>query len=331
MGKHRRWRLAYAVAVLIAGVSLGACSPPPVEQHTLRIGFFPLQDFLPYFVMQERGLDRQNGLRFEEKLYAGGAAIIEAMATGAVDVGPGVGSVPVLSAAERGLIPNTVVPVAANDFADPAHPGVAVMVSNSIQSWRDLQGKHIAINLVNSITTAAVKGRLELEGVKGYHLVEISFPNMGLAVAGGNVAAAGMNDPYLTQSLLRGDGKLLGWVLGGPPLTHSQVSLIVVRGDFYRSNPRAVKAFLRAHLQAVAWMNQNEEQARSILAKRLDLHKEVGRKMYLYRWPPDARNDPALLEGMQPSLVNIGMLKAPIPAGRLYDETLLNEVLAEKR
>jgi hypothetical protein len=39
----------------------------------------------------------------------------------------------------------------------------------------------------------------------------------------------------------------------------------------------------------------------------------------------------AKLESMQPTLAEIGLLKAPVPVNQLYDETLLKEVLAEKR
>jgi hypothetical protein len=53
--------------------------------------------------------------------------------------------------------------------------------------------------------------------------------------------------------------------------------------------------------------------------------------MAMLSWPLDARNDPALLDAIQPLLVEIGTVKAPIPARQLYDETLLEEVLAEKR
>ena len=61
------------------------------------------------------------------------------------------------------------------------------------------------------------------------------------------------------------------------------------------------------------------------------LSQEVAQKVQLLRWALDARNDPALLESVQSSLVDIGLLKAMIPTNQLYDETLLDEVLAEKR
>lgn len=319
------------VAALLTFIVLASCnSPKSVKQFKLRIGLFPVQDFLPYFVMQEQGFAKKNGLQFEETSYSGGAEIIDVMLAGALDMGY-VGSVPALSAAQRGLIPGKLAPVAANSFTNPEHPTIGVLVALSVNNWKDLEGQPIAINALYSLNTAAIKGRLQMEGVNKYDLVEIPFANMGLAVAGGNVAAATMLEPFLSQSLLRGDGKLLGWVVGGPPFEHMETTMVVFRRDFHQNYPQVVKAYLRSHLQAINWINQNPNGARSILTKRLGLSQEVGQKINLLRWPFDARNDPVLLESMQPMLVNIGMLKAPIPASHLYDETLLEEVLKEKR
>lgn len=311
---------------LLAGC--GAAPGPPV---TLRMCFFPVQDFLPYFVMQERRFDKANGLRLEEVVYPGGAAAIDAMESGSLEVCPAVGTVPLLVAAERGLVPGRVLPVAVNNVVDPDHPGIGVVAAHSIRGWGDLKGKEIALSVRNSITGAALLGRLRLEGVGEYSLVEIPFSNMGLAVAGGNVAAAGMNEPFLTQSLLRGDGHLLGWIAGGPPLERVDFSAIAFRTDLARSHPQTVKAFLRAHLQATGWMRDNPAEARAILAQRLNLSPEVGRKVHLLQWPRDARGNPSQLEGMQRVMTTIGMLRGLVPADRIYDHALLDEVLREKR
>lgn len=332
MTRIAKWFGGVAVAVLFAAVCLAACgpSPPPTPQFMLRIGLATTQEYIPYFVMQERGFARHHGLQFKEASYPGGTPIINAMAAGSVDVSY-VGSIPILTATERGLIPEKAIPIAANNFADPEHPGVAVLVGRSINTWKDLGGKQVAVSVKDGLNATAFRGRLIAEGVKDYSLVEIPFANMGLAVAGGNVEAAVVSEPFLTQSLLRGDGKLLGWIIGGPPFERIEFSLVVFRAEFHRENPEGVKAYLRAHLEAVRWMGQNPQAARSLLAKRLDLTREVGEKINLLRWDPDARNDPALLDSMQPMLVQLGMLKALIPAKGLYDERLLDGVLAERR
>jgi ABC-type nitrate/sulfonate/bicarbonate transport system substrate-binding protein len=140
-----------------------------------------------------------------------------------------------------------------------------------------------------------------------------------------------MSEPFFTQSLLRGDGQLLDWVLGGgAPFEQAPVTVIAVRAGFLRTAPDAVKAYLRVHLHAVRWLQAHPSEARHLLARRLDLPPEVGERFNLLRWPADAPNDPALLDGMQPVLVQTGHLRAPIPARRLYDATLLDQVLAER-
>ena len=314
----------------LAVINLVGCGDGGRPQVTLRTGVLQAQDYLPYFVMQDQGFDKRNGLRFVEQTFQGGAAVLAGLANGSLDAGPNAGSVPVLTAAEQGWIPDKIVVVAANCFADLAHPGVGLLVAPHIRDWKDLRGQKIATNARNSIATAAVDGRLKQEGVEDYAFVEISFPNMGLAMAGGNVAGAGMNEPYLTQSLLRRDGRLLAWVVGGPPFERMEFSFIVFGAGFYRSNPQGVKAYLRAHLAAVRWINDHPREARALLARRLSLGRDVAERINLLHWPRDARNAPELLDQMQQALVKARVLKAPVPARRLYDETLLAEVLGEK-
>ena len=287
------------VIILLVIITVSGCGiQPSTEEFHLRIGTFSTQDYLPYLVMEAQGFNKQHGLKFQEVPLAGGAAVIKAMQANEVDIGyPG--TVPILAVAQVGVIPDIVVPVAANNFADPDHPAIGLLVAPSINGWKDLEGRYIAVNSVDSITAAAIRGRLLLEGVRDFKFVEIDFANSGLALAGGNVAAAGMNEPFLTQSLLRGDGKLLGWVAGGAPFERMALTMIAFRADFYRKNPRAVKAFLRSHLQAVKWIHGNREAARSILTKQMQLSTEVSQRFSLAHWPFDEHNDPAILDAMQ--------------------------------
>ncbi|MBM3176050.1 MAG: ABC transporter substrate-binding protein [Chloroflexi bacterium] len=320
------------VAMLVITTLLPACAPKaPPQQFTLRISFIPIVESLPYFVMQEQGFAAKNGLQFQETPSPGGNVLIEAMVAGSVDGSNLIGSMSLLLAAQQGLVPDKIITVAANSFADPDHPLGAVLSASSVNSWQDLRGQQIAVPLIKGPAGVAISGRMQIEGVADYKLVEIPYANQGLAVAGGNVAAAVMPEPWLTQSLLRKDGKLLGWIIGGPPFERVQNTMIPFSADFYRNNPEAVKAYLLAQLHAVKWIDQNPEKARAILARRMSLSPEVGQKMSLPRFSSDGRNDPVLLESMQPVLINAGLLKAPIPARQLYDETLLNEVLKERR
>jgi len=321
-----------AAALLVAVVSLTACAPPqPAQPLPIRVGWLTVTDSLPYFVIIDQNLDKKYGFQVTETNYSGGSAIINDLATDNLDLGAAIGIVPVLGAAQSGIIPGKVIPAAAIDFAGVSNPLTAILVNQAINSWQDLQGKQIGVNSLASLNAASIITRLRQEGIQDYKLVVIDFPNMGLALAGGNIDAGSIVEPYLTQSLLRQDGKLLSWIIGGPPLENIENTMLVFSSSFYKDKPQIAKAYLKAHLEAVKWISQNPEKARAVLGKRLSLTPEVISKVGLPRYSLDGRNDPALLQSTQQVLIDVGMLKAPIPVNQLYDETLLNEVLAEKR
>jgi ABC-type nitrate/sulfonate/bicarbonate transport system substrate-binding protein len=79
------------------------------------------------------------------------------------------------------------------------------------------------------------------------------------------------------------------------------------------------------------WISDNPDDAQRMISERLNFSPEVSQQMSMPRYPLDGRNDPALLESMQSVLVEAGLLQAPIPLNQLYDETLLDEVLSERR
>jgi NitT/TauT family transport system substrate-binding protein len=322
--------------LILAAVTLffliAACTPAqPAQQFTIRFGVVPTQIALPYFVIAEKGLANKYGLNFVETKFQNGEQIIEAMTNDSIDMSISIATTSVISAVEQGVEPKKIVALAASGMCTPQHPVVGLLAHSSVSKWQDLEGKNIAVNSVKSINAAAVMGRHEQEGVRNYKLVEMAAANMGLAVAEGNVAAAALVEPFLTQSTLRKDGRILDWIIGGPPLENVIFSVVLSSTPFCKNYPQAVKNYLKAHFEAVKFIDNNSADARVILARRLSLSQDVGEKLNLMQWKADGRIDPVLLEKMQPLLVKVGMLKAPIPARQLYDETLLNEVLSEKR
>jgi NitT/TauT family transport system substrate-binding protein len=317
------------LVLLVIGSGVG-CDSAPRQPVTLRIGTYATQDFLPYFVMREQGFDAKNGLVFAETRYEGGAAVIDAMAAGLLDIGY-VGTVPLLAGVDRSLVPGKIIGIAGNNVADSDHPASGVLSNPLIKDWQELDGKYVAVNAATSIMAVALEARLSHEGVRAYQLVEIPFANMGLAVAGGNVAAAAMYDPFLTQSLLRGDGRLLGWIIGSDPFPRMVTTVTVASASLREKRPGVVKAFLRAHLAAIRWINHNAGGSRFTLMKYLSLSKNVGEKLRLLRWPLDQRHDSALLNDMQKVLLKVGTLGRSVATKEIFDETLLGEVMAENR
>jgi NitT/TauT family transport system substrate-binding protein len=318
--------------LLLAALALTGCEAPvpAAPPVALRIGVYSSQDYLPYFVMRDQGFDRQYGLSFTETPIAGGAEGITLLAEGKADITLAA-LVPVLAAAERGLIPNTLIPVAANNFTDPEHPAMGILIAHHLRDWKDLEGQKIGTNALVGLMPAAAEIRLRKDHVSAYSFLVIKAPYRGLALAGGNIAAALMSEPYLTQSLLRGDGKMLAWTIGGQPFERMELSSILYGNAFRTRDPARAKAFLRAHLAAVTWINAHPDEARQLLAKRMNLSPELARQIQLARWPADARGDHVLNDQAQQILLQAGLIQRVIDTRGLYDESLLAEMVKEPR
>jgi ABC-type nitrate/sulfonate/bicarbonate transport system substrate-binding protein len=220
-------RLPFWVFAFIFLLLMSCSRPePPVS---IRVGVTNSVDILPYLVMREKGFERAQGLRLEEKQYVGGAVIVDAMAKDQVDLGISNGSVVMISAADKGLVPSVVTTVANESVCNLQHPAMSLFVSKSITDFKQLEGQYIAVNSRNSLGGMMIQGRLKLEGISSYTLVEIPFANQGLSVSGGNVAGATLLEPYLTQVLRRGDGHILDWLTGKPPFERIPYTVICFR------------------------------------------------------------------------------------------------------
>lgn len=318
----------FLTLMLPMAVVLAACtaSPPVVAQHALRVGVIQAADQLPYWVMQEQGFARANGLELKPTTFSAGRDVISSIAAGKIDAGfPG--TAPLLSAGADGTVPGSVVGVAAGAFADSNHKAIALLVGSKIRSWADLSGRDIAVNQPGSSVDVALRVRLKAEHVEGVRFVSIPFPNHGLAVAGGNVAGAALIEPYVTQSLLRKDGRVLDWLAGGgAPFPNFQLGASVFATHFVREHPDVVSAFIRAQLQAQRWIMNNDKDARAVLTKALGLTPEVGENLNLSRFSEDGRNDPVLLGQLQDALAGFDPGRRVVPVRTLYDETLLSQI-----
>lgn len=322
---------AVAVLMLLLATTVMGCGkddPAPQALPTIRFAFIPSVDYLSYLVIVDQGFDRANGFTLTETAAVGGRAALDALAADEIDATIA-GSTQVFVDARAGLVPDKIVAVAANTRADPDHPAMAMVVGAGIDGWRDLDGAAISTNQIGSLGEVAGRLRLQQEGVTGFTFVEIALPDQGLAVADGTVSAAIMTEPYRTQSMRRGDGRVLDWVIGGEPFPTFPYAFVVMRGDFTREEPELVRSYLRAHLDAVKWIEAHEDEARDLLARRLNLEPAVAEDMLLNPFVGDGRFDRPLLERVQATIAAADPAATPVAADDLVDEHFLLEVLEE--
>ena len=316
------WSRAAISLVVVGFLVTGACGKEkaaPAVTHTLRAGVLTSVDHLPLYAMVDEGFAAAEGLRLTEVPAAGGTAVLAGLVDGTLDIGT-VGVVSLAAGVQAGTVPGTVIGVMGAIFVSPEHPLIAVLAADGVPDFATLSGRRVAVNSKTSLGAAGLAGRLARAGLAPAELVEVPFGSMGLAVRNGDVSAAVVLEPYLTQSVKRGDGHLLGWVVGGSPMERVQSSIVSIRKELATSNPAAIRSYIRAHLAAQRWIERNPKDARDLLARRLSISPEVAADIVLPSFDNDGRNDN---ERIQPILDLLNAATPGVDASTLYDERLL--------
>lgn len=310
----------------LAMTALAACSTAP-DPQVIRFGILATTDQLPTWVMKAEGIAARHGLAIEESApYVGGLKLMEALAADEIDIAyPG--TVPAIAAAGQGLVPADVAIVGLAGVATPAAPAAALVVGKGVGDWADLAGQQIGIHSLTSINAASFLLRARAEGVLDYEFVLIEFPDMGLAVRDGTVAAAVMEEPWTTQSVLRGDGRILAFTQGEAPLATMPLTVIAVRAEI-AADAGLLRRFLRSHLEAVRFIADEPVRARGLFARNLAISDEVAQQLHLKAFPLDARLDIAALQALQAQLATSDAAGPPIDPASFYSPEALEAVLA---
>ncbi len=179
------------VAAFLTVIVLASCSPSkPAPQITIPHWILRRPELFPYFVMQEKGFSKAEQASIRGDIISGGGLRSLRPWRPGLWTLVSVVQFPYFWPVSVGSSLRKLFPWLQAVLLTPTIPALGVLVASAIKSWKDLEGKQIAINARNSLLDAAIRGRLQKEGVQNYKLIEISFSNMGLAVAGGNIAAA---------------------------------------------------------------------------------------------------------------------------------------------
>ena len=247
--------------------ALGAAHAAPAKE--LRLGLFPNVTHAAGLVGVQRGLFQKElgGTKLTVKEFANGSQINEAFAAGAIDaayVGPG----PAMNAFMRG------VPI--QIYAGAANAG-AVLVGrkdSGIRNVQGLAGKRVAVPTRGSTQDISLRHLLHEQGLKASDeggnvtIVPIDPANMPAAFATKQVDAALVQEPW--GAVMESQGaKLIAnekaiWEGGNYTST-----VLVINTKFADQNPEAVKALLRGHLAAIAYIKGGNAGAQKAIAEQI--------------------------------------------------------------
>lgn len=209
----------------------------------------------PTKIAQAKGeYEKDSGRDIQWKKFDTGADVVNALASGDVDIG-NIGSSPVAAAASRDL------PIEVFFVAAKLGSSEALVVNNKagIQSPADLKGKTIAVPFVStahySLLSALKHWNIDESEVK---IINLRPPEISAAWERGDIDAAYVWEPALSKLLASGkslvDSKQVAdW--GAPTY-----DVWVVRKDFAEKKPEFLKSFVQTSLNTINEYQQDPEE-----------------------------------------------------------------------
>ena len=248
---------------------------------TLSVGIMPIVDTAPIWLGKEQGFFEAEGLDLDIQTTTGGAAAVPGVVSGDFDFAFG-NVVSVMVANDKGLDielvsnGNSTTGDTSSDFG-----AVVVPAGSDIQSAADLAGKTVSVNNLSNIGDTTIRKLVENAG--GDHesikFVEVPFPDAPAAIESGQVDAAWILDPFLTQTVENG-ARVIAYNFAE---THPSLDIsgYFTTSAYIEQNPETVEKFTRAMKKSLEYAQENPDAVREIVGTYTKIDEEMRAKMVL--------------------------------------------------
>jgi NitT/TauT family transport system substrate-binding protein len=290
-------------------------------QETIRVGvpLFPTVSF-PVFIAQQKGIFEKNGLRAELIRINSEPTTYQALISGDIDA---------TSGAPTGLIQSNLqgIPVVSLGSWDN-HVSYTMVTKEKIDDLAQLKGKKVGINRLGGKSSLILRVMLEDAGLntsKDVTLLQLGGSQERLAaLIRGGVDAAPVDfafEPKMKQmGLYLVKGKLTPFMNG--PIAVTVASLKANRPKWVR--------FVKAYLEATAYMMANREGSIDVLKRAIGLdeketlehtYNEMRARATVDLVPPEAAVD-----NLIKMMVYVDKRAATVDKAKLADYSILKEL-----
>lgn len=264
MSLHKNTVLPLILAACLTAAALTAAGCGKKEDRTIGIAEQFGIAYAPLQIMKEKGLleEKLPGVTVNWKQFGGPTGIREGMLNGEIDFGF-MGVAPVLIGIDNGMKWRYATGISANQVA-------IVTADENVKSLKDLTEKDRIAILSPACTQHVLLCMLAEQQLGDAHaldnqLVSMSHPDsVNALLSGTEITAHVSTPPYITQELNGGMHVMAdGEEIMGRPFTFITG---VAMEDFYQNHRDYYDAFLEALEEAIDYINDNREEAVSLLA-----------------------------------------------------------------
>lgn len=245
--KQRKRFLSWIGGVTLLLVLAG----PAFAADKVKVAYVAIMNFAPLYLAIERGFMKEQNIEVEMQKVASGTEAMAFLAQGSLDAG-GVGiGASTYNAFNKGFDLRIVGSAAVQPMKD----GPTIIIvrkdlwdSGRVKSVADLKGRKVALAGGPGTTGAYFVARALRDAgltVKDIDIVNLSNPDMPLAIEKASVDAALVGPPYSDQILAGGKGVTLAKDLAPGAMT----TVFMYSGKFIKERPEVARRFMVALVQ----------------------------------------------------------------------------------
>src|SRR5262245_2273705 len=307
MARNIRLAVIFVLSVMLLPALCNAQEAKP-EISEINVGILPIAAHAPVFVAQELGYFAEEGLKVTTQFGVGGAALLPLVIQGQMQIG----NIPISTGLQARAQNLDIVMIGPGTYVEkskpPAQTATVVKANGPITNLRDLAGKKVAVNVINSVNWLYNREMLARAGVdvKTVTYIELPFPNMIDAVSNGQVDAAAIVQPFLFFGTSSGKVKPIGNdLLDVQP--GAQASGFAVSRKWALANPRTLAAFSRGVARAVDYLQASEAQGAPFIVKATKSNPEVVAGTGIPSWSNTL--SPEMIEVQMQMMMKHGLLQ----------------------
>lgn len=300
-------RLPYVCAVII-----GVLLPPfaASAQEKVRLGLLPFSESLAAVIAGKQGFFKEEGIEVEVSKFDSGAIAVPVLQSGRIDIVLS-NTVATLQAIEHGLDAVVIAPGAVVRSSAPDTTAAVIVLKGPINSLKDLEGKRLAVNVINSSAWLHDVADLDKHGADWtkVRFAEVPFPQMNDPLLNGQLDAISQVQPFSTALLATGKAKILSWPYVETAPNTDITQYIALTSWIEKNHALAVK-FARALAKGARFAETNEAAARDINQQFTHINPALKDEVLLPRLGTaiDLKEINHTMEMMH----KYGLLKAPV-------------------
>ncbi|MEU0795904.1 ABC transporter substrate-binding protein [Amycolatopsis sp. NPDC005961] len=284
-----------------------------LEKSKIKVAILPTVDTAPLWLAQDAGYFKAEGLEVETVMASSGQAALTKAVSGETDIAIS-SYMPFFVAKSTGAADIQLVADATS--VSPKSVAIVTTPNSPVKSIKDLAGRRIAMTAKNTASDLLAKSLMADHGVDmtKVNWIPSPFPNTAAALAQGQVDAALLPEPFLSQAA-KTAGAIPVIDVNTGATQDFPLSGYGAATKWVQANPKTLAAFQRALQKATSETNKDRSKIEPLLMKYVKTDEDTTKLMGLPSF--SAKLDARRLQRVPDLMLQMGAITTKVDAASM--------------